>query len=199
MKGWLQGWVIAGGFALLLLPQAALAQARDLAEVRAAVGRSGEQSTQALNRALGVVSDAETRAAIERAKGEVLATQNRAFQDLDRAERGLIPEERERGLATAFEATRKHQNVLQDVLARLQALEHVPKQAKDAIQHAMDVSGQGTRRIADLRAGKRGQELPAPTFSPPPGQEDRRSPPTGPRPFDGRGGSGPPGGSRPGR
>lgn len=191
MKGWLKGWRIAVGFSLVLLPQAALAQARDLAEVRAAVGRSGEQSIQALNRALGLVSDAETRAAIERAKGEVLATQNRAFQDLDRAERGNLPAAQ--ALTTAISATEKHQAVLRRVLQK------VPDEAKDAIQHAMAASAHGTACVEALQKGGRCQDLPRPALTQPPGQEDRRSPPTGPREFDGRGGLGPPGGPRPGR
>lgn len=191
MKGWLKGWRIAVGFSLVLLPQAALAQARDLAEVRAAVGRSGEQSIQALNRALGMVSDAETRAAIERAKGEVVATQKRAFQDLDRAERGLIPEAE--ALTKAISATEKHLAVLMGVRGK------VPAQAEDAILHAMAASAHGTACVEALQKGGRCQDLPRPALTQPPGQEDRRSPPTGPREFGGRGGFDPPGGPRPGR
>lgn len=191
MKGWLKGWRIAVGFSLVLLPQAALAQARDLAEVRAAVGRSGEQSIQALNRALGLVSDAEARAAIERAKGEMLATQNRAFQDLDRAERGLIP--KAEVLTTAISATDKHRAVLMGVMAK------VPKEAKAALGHAIEVSAHGKDCVEALGRGERCQDLPHPALTQPPGQEDRHSPPTGPREFGGRGGFDPPGGPRPGR
>lgn len=185
MKGWLQGWVISVGCSLVLLPQAALAQARDLAEVRAAVVGSGEQSIRALNRALGLVADPETRAAIERAKGEVFATQKRAFQDLDRAERGLISEDQ--GLGIALSATEKHQAVLMRVLGKV-PVEAVEAQA--ALEHAIEVSAHGHDTVKALRR---------PAFSPPPGKEDRPIPPAGPGEFGGRGGFGPPGGPRPGR
>lgn len=195
MKGWLQGWVISVGCSLVLLPQAALAQARDLAEARALVVGSGEQSIRALNRALGLVADPETRAAIERAKGEVFATQKRAFQDLDRAERGDLPVAQ--GLTTAIDATGKHLQVLEDLLNGVRG--KVPAQAEDAIRHAMEVSAHGNAVVRARQEGKQGQDLPRPAFSPPPGQEERPSPPAGPRDFGGRGGFGPPGGPRPGR
>lgn len=180
MNAWLSGWVIAVGFSLALAPQAVLAQGKDLAEARAAVGRSGEQSVQALNRALGLVADAEARAAIERAKDEVLEARRRAFQDLDRAERGLIPEDQ--GLGTALSATEKHRAVLMRVLGK------VPVEARAALEHAIEVSAHGHDTVKALRH---------PAFSPPPGKEDRPIPPAGAGDLGGR--SGPSGSPRPGR
>lgn len=182
MNAWLSGWVIAVGFSLALAPQAVLAQGKDLAEARAAVGRSGEQSVQALNRALGLVSDAEARAAIERAKDEVLEARRRAFQDLDRAERGLISADW--GLTTAIQATEKHQAIL------MRVMEKVPDEARlpleHALEHAIEVSAHGHDTVKALRG---------PAFSPPPGKEGRPIPPTGPGDLGGR--SGPSGSPRP--
>ncbi|MBI4168723.1 MAG: hypothetical protein HY510_02150 [Acidobacteria bacterium] len=170
----LQGLVIAVGFSLVLLPQVAPAQSRELAEARAAVKRSGDQSIDALNGALSRVSDQEARDALERAKLEVLETQNRAFRDLNQAENGSIS--RQDGLRTALWATEKHQEAL------LKAMGNAPVQAKQAIEHAMGVSAHGHNTVKALAEGT---SLPAPpgppAFDRPSGSQTRPSP-IGPTP-----------------
>lgn len=169
MNRLLQGLVIALGFLLMLLPQDALAQNRQLAEARAAVKQSGDQSISALDSALSRVSDPEAKAALEQARREVLQTQTRAFRDLDLAENGAIS--RLDGLNTAYDATKRFQEALDRAMAK------APEPAQGALLHASGAALHGHNTVKSLLEGTDRPAPPAlPSFGQPSGPQTRPGP-----------------------
>jgi hypothetical protein len=140
--------LVAIGSVLVILPRVSYAAALD--EARQAVQQSGSTALETLDRVSDQVAD-DAKKTIRDAKQRVLESRENALQSLDKAERGRIAEKE--GLATAIEATEKHQAVLREVLDK------VPPEAKGAITHAMEVSRHGNDTVRALHAGSVGKDL----------------------------------------
>jgi len=148
-KNWLPVLSLIITLLLFFAPQARAGS--ELDEARAAVEQSTRTAVQTLDRVYNEEVPDQAKDAIERARLEVVQTHERALDNIDRAEKGQIPEGE--GLLTAMYATQKHEEVLHTVMMR------VPDQARDAIMHAMEVSRHGNARVRALQAGMRGQDL----------------------------------------
>jgi hypothetical protein len=133
---------------MVILPRVSYAAALD--ETRQTVQHSGSTALETLDRVSDQVAD-EAKKSLRDAKQRILESREDALQSLDRAEEGRIAEKE--GLATAIEATEKHQAVLREVLDK------VPPEAKGAIKHAMEVSRHGNDTLRALHAGSVGKDL----------------------------------------
>lgn len=206
MNRWLVAGVVAVGLSLVVAPQAAWANG--LEEAKAAVADSTDRALVGLDEALGHVPDDDiaAQAAITNAIEKMESGKQRALDALEAAEQGLVPDEY--GLSEAVEATSTHQDILEDVKARLQGMDAAPEAIK-AVDHAIDVSLHGHNTVKAIKEGARGQDIPRPDFGERPGtfsEPSDVSPPRGlsqpPRPTapsSPRSSDSPRGGFRPGR